>query len=262
MNEHQKEFSEGNVTIEVEASKANVVVEEKKRDYFLPVSILLAGLMVSGSIVYLVGSKGAPAAAVVAPSPSPTLVAAGAAPQISARDVVLGSATAPVTFIEYADYQCPFCGKFFTDAEGQIRDNYVKTGKVKMVFKNFQFLGPESIAAAEAAECAKDQSKFWEYHDVLYQAKVGDAANGENDGFFSRAEFLKLAQGVSGLDVASFTTCIDSNKYASQISKDTADGQAVGVNSTPTSFVNGVQLQGALPYAQFAAAIDKALGGK
>ncbi len=250
---------------QIEVSETNVIVEDKKRDYLLPASILIAGLMISGSVVYLVGSKSAPAApnaganigvAVTPPPAAPT-----ALPSITSRDVVLGQANAPVTLFEYADYQCPFCGKFFTDAEGQIRDNYVKTGKVKMVFKNFQFLGPESNAAAEAAECAKDQSKFWAYHDALYVAKIKDASNGENDGFFGRTELLSLAQGV-GMDMNSFTSCIDGNKYKDQVTKDSTDAQTVGVNSTPTVFVNGTKLLGALPYAQFAAAIDAALKTK
>src|SRR5438445_241821 len=123
--------------------------------------------MISGSIVYLVGSKNNAALQAGQNQNGAAAVAAGL-PPVGGRDVVLGDANAPVTFIEYGDYQCPFCGQFFTQVESKLRDSYAKTGRVKMVFRSFQFLGPESTAAAGAAECAKDQSKFWSYHDALY----------------------------------------------------------------------------------------------
>jgi protein-disulfide isomerase len=226
------------------------------RDYFLPASILVAGIMISGSIIYLVGTKNVPAGTGTIPTPPS---AAGGVPQISARDVVLGDIKAPVTFFEYGDYQCPFCGRFFQQIEPSLRDEYVKTGKVKMVFKSFQFLGPESLAAAEAAECAKDQSKFWGYHDALYTAEIADGK--ESNGNLNRELFMKIA-GNLGMDTAAFANCIDTKKYAAQVQQDIADGQAVGVNSTPTSFVNGQMLQGALPYAQFKAVIDGILNSK
>lgn len=225
------------------------------RDYFLPLSILVAGVMISGSIIYLVGSKNAPVGAGGAANVGATVTppVAGGAPQISGRDVVLGDPNAPVTFIEYGDYQCPFCARFFTQTEGQLREEYIKTGKVKMVFKNFQFLGPESYAAAEAAECAKDQSKFWAYHDALYMAESADGT--EHNGNLNRALFMKIV-GDLGMDTGAFANCVDTKKYAAQVQKDTAEAQALGVNSTPTTFVNGQKLQGALPYAQFKTAID------
>jgi protein-disulfide isomerase len=111
-------------------------------------------------------------------------------------DVVLGDPNAKVTLVEYGDYQCPFCGRFFSEVEPLIRQNYIQTGKVNMIFRNFEFLGPESEASAEASECAKDQGKFWEYHDALYSAKVADTAGGENDGSLNRDLFLKIANNL------------------------------------------------------------------
>jgi protein-disulfide isomerase len=113
-------------------------------------------------------------------------------PAIDASDVILGDPNAPVTVIEYGDYQCPFCARFYTDIEPLIRDQYIKTGKVKMVFRNYPFLGPESTAAAEAAECAKDQGKYWEFHDALYSAEATDAQ--EHNGNLNRELFLSVAQ--------------------------------------------------------------------
>ena len=144
-----------------------------------------------------------------------TTVSAAQAMTLGPRDAILGNANATVTLIEYGDYQCPYCGEFFSQTEPQIIQNYVNTGKVRFVFRDFAFLGPESTAAAEAAQCAEDQNKLWAYHDALYAAKVADAAKGgqEDDGFFSTAELLKLGQQV-GLNMATFTSCVNNNTDA------------------------------------------------
>lgn len=234
-----------------------------RRDYILPASILIAGVMISGSIVYLVGSKNSgvnlPAAALDGKNNELAAVGAVAVQEISSRDVVLGDPKAPVAVIEYGDYQCPFCGRFFSQIEPPLRDEYIKTGKVKMAFRNLQFLGAESMAAAAAAECAKDQKQFWAYHDVLYRAEIADGE--ENNGNLTRNLFLKLASGL-GLDAAAFTSCLDSGKYSALVADDTSRAQQAGINSTPTTFINGQKLPGAQPYAQFKAAIDNALKTK
>jgi protein-disulfide isomerase len=115
------------------------------------------------------------------------------------RDVILGDANAPVTVIEYGDYQCPFCELFYAKVQPLIKQQYVDTGKVKFVFRDFPFLGQESFDAGAAVECAKDAGKFWEYHDALYASKTEDAqkyGGGENDGFLNRDMFLNLAKKV------------------------------------------------------------------
>ncbi len=236
-----------------------------KHDYFLPISILVAGVMISGSIIYLVGSKNSAPAAVLGNNNQLAAVGTGLAQSgskgldLSSGDVILGDPRAPVTFIEYGDYQCPYCGMFFTQVEQKLRDEYIKTGKVRMVFRNFQFLGPESTAAGAAAECAKDQKQFWAYHDALYIAEIADGK--EHNGNLNRTLFLKLASDLK-LDVNAFTSCLDGGKYTARVAEDTPRAQDVGVNSTPTSFVNGQKLTGALPYAQFKGAIDTALKAK
>jgi protein-disulfide isomerase len=113
---------------------------------------------------------------------------------VGARDVILGDTKAPVTVIEYGDYQCPFCARFFTDVEPLLREQYIKTGKVRMIFRNYPFLGNESIAAAEAAECAKDQGKFWDFHDALYTAEHQDGR--ENNGNLTNQAFYQLADSI------------------------------------------------------------------
>lgn len=230
---------------------------------FLAVSILIAAAMISGSIIYLVknGNQGSlmQAAGNTGTNQNDQTAANPADLQIGGRDVILGSANAPVTLIEYGDYQCPFCGRFFTESDLQIRKDYVQSGQVKMVFRNMSFLGPESDAAAAAAECAKDQSKFWAYHDALYTTEIADGK--ENSGNLTRDLFVKLA-GDLKMDTTAFAKCVDSGQYSAQVQKDTAAAHDVGVNSTPTIFINGQKFTGALPYAQFKAAIDMALKTK
>ncbi len=240
--------------------------QAQKKDRFLPISILVAAVMIGGAITFASLYKGAPApsgtaggATTPSTQPQPS-ISASQVMQLTSHDSILGNANAPVTLIEYGDYQCPFCGEFFSQTQPQIVANYVNTGKVRMVFRNFAFLGPESTAAAQAAECAEDQNKLWPYHDALYAGKVADVQKGgsEDDGFFNRTLFLKLASQV-GLNIPQFTSCIDSNKFSSQVAQEKSDAAAAGVNATPTVFINGTQVEGAQPYTAFKSVIDAAL---
>ncbi len=235
-------------------------METSNKDYMLPASIIVAAVLIAGSIIYLVGSsKGTSGVANTGngqnPPAQPT-VNNDAVKNIGPRDVILGDAKAPVTIIEYGDYQCTYCIRFFETTEPSIRDNYIKSGKVKMVFRGFQFLGPESQLAGEAAECAKDQNNFWAYHDAIYAAEAKDGQ--ENNGNMTKTFFVGLAKSA-GLDVGKFTSCYDSGKYASVVKQSTQDAAALGVNSTPTLFVNGQIVKGALPFDQFKTIIDAAL---
>ena len=164
-------------------------------------------------------------------------------------DPALGEANAPVTIIEFSDYQCPFCGKFFTETEGQLRKEYVETGKVKLVYRDFPLeFHPEAEPAALAADCANEQGKFWEYHDLLFtnQAELSDA------------NYKKWAADL-GLDTTKFNTCYKKLKYLDEVKKDMADGQKYGVSGTPAFFVNGKMITGAQPYAIFKQEIDTAV---
>jgi len=255
-----------------EGAAEGAAVAGGQRDILLPASIIIAGVLVSGAILYAVGSQknggglanlpsNVPVAQQGAGAPQGTGGAAqgaalNTAPTVGSRDVILGDKNAPVAVIEYADYQCPFCERLFSGAEDSIRKDYVATGKVKLAYRNFQFLGPESVAAAEAAECAKDQGAFWAYHDALYRAEGIDAQ--ENSGNLNRTLFLKLA-GDLKLDTAVFTACIDGKKYEAQVQKDYADAQAFGINSTPIAFVGDQKILGAQPFDTFKQAIDKLL---
>lgn len=162
----------------------------------------------------------------------------------------LGDPNAPITIVEFGDYQCFYCNRFFHDTEGQIYENYIKTGKAKMVFNDFTIIGPDSVVAAHAAHCAEEQGKFWEYHDTLY-----NNWNGENNGWASSDNQLKFAQDV-GLDMGEFSDCMSSGKYNQRIQASTNDAQTLGLTGTPGFFIIGpnnkvVRVPGAQPYDVF-----------
>lgn len=257
MNLGDNQLHEERLVVQEEHKHEERVLKEttKRNDYFLGICILVAGLLISGSVIYTVGQKSGGNNGGDGTQPTPT-VTAGKIPQIKSTDVILGDVKAPVTFIEFADYQCPFCHRFETQSMPQIRDQYIKTGKVKVIYRDFAFLGPESIASAASTRCAADQAKFWEYHDALLIAEEKDGQ--ENNGNLTRDLFVKLASGI-GLNAAQFGACLDSKKYDASITTARTDAGQYGVQSTPTLFVNNTQILGAQPFEVFQAAIEAEL---
>jgi protein-disulfide isomerase len=166
---------------------------------------------------------------------------------------VLGDANAPVTVVEYADFQCPVCKRAETSIISRIEEKYVLDGRVKIEFRMFAFLGQESWDAAQAAEAAREQGKFWEYHDALFNAQ-----GAENSGAYSYDKLVAIA-GEVGLDVAKFEATLSANTYLASIQEETDAARAAGVSSTPTFFVNGERITGAQPYGEFEDAIEAAL---
>jgi len=162
----------------------------------------------------------------------------------------LGDKNAPITIDEFADFQCPFCHEFFSNVLPQLKSAYIDTGKVKFTYHVYAFLGDESIRAAQAAKCAADQGKFWQYHDSLY-----DNQKTENSGGFSDANLKSLAQKI-GADQNQFNQCLATNKYADAVNSDTQLGSSYGVSATPTIFFNGYKTEGVQSYAQYSALID------
>lgn len=219
--------------------------------YLIPGAIIVAGAIVGIAIIYTSSPRTAPSAgtaAVGVASPKVTVPAdlAGSAPS-------LGNPDAPVTIVEFGDFQCPFCGRFFQTTEKQIIEQYVKTGKARFVYRDFAFLGPESEWAANAAECANEQGKFWQYHDYLYNNQQG-----ENQGAFSKDNLKSFARSL-GLNAQQFDSCLDGDKYVEIVRRDTEEGRSAGVSGTPGTFVNGRLIQGAVPFAQFQAVIEEEL---
>ena len=170
----------------------------------------------------------------------------------------LGDPNAPITLVEFGDYQCFFCNKFFHSTEQKLLENYVDTGKVKMIFKDFTIIGPDSKTAAHAAHCADDQDLFWQYHDMLY-----NNWNGENNGWASSENLLRMAQDV-GLDIDKFTDCMLNEIHTQIISASNADARTLGLTGTPGFFVispnNQVtKIPGAQPFHVFQKIFDSEL---
>jgi len=167
---------------------------------------------------------------------------------------VMGKSDAKIAIVEFADFRCPFCEKFFTDTLSQIKTDYIDTGKAKFYFRNFPFLGDASIVAANAAECANDQGKFWEFHDYLYKNQPS-----ESDTSMYNADTLSQAAATLGLNEDQFKTCLTNKTDEAKTNKDLSEGQAAGVSGTPTLFINGIAIVGAQPYSAFKTIIDKEL---
>lgn len=248
--------------------ETDVKMDEKGdgNNLLIPGAIIIAALIIAGAIVYINGGGSGR----VANPTSPVGANPAAAPPIlsalaDGNYPVLGSPSAPVTIVEFGDFQCPFCGKFFRETERQILDQYVKTGKARFAYRDFAFLGDESVAAAGAAACANEQGAFWQYHDALYNYLwdnyYAKSKPGENVGAFSSANLNRLAAD-QGLDGARFSACLSGHKYQSDVEKDTADGRARGVNGTPAFFINGKLMVGAQPFSEFKTALEAALAGK
>jgi protein-disulfide isomerase len=170
---------------------------------------------------------------------------AAATERAKATGNTLGDATAPVTLEVYADFQCPACGQFDRTTLKQIEDKYVNAGKVKVVFNHYAFIGDESTRAAEASECANDQGKFWEYADTLFNNQAG-----ENQGAFRDEKLTGWAQQL-GLNMDQFKTCMDNRTHLTEIQTSTQNGSQRGINSTPTVFINGQMVRGAISLAKF-----------
>ncbi len=164
-------------------------------------------------------------------------------------DAVKGNPNAKVTIVEFSDFECPFCGKYFRETAPQIMKDYVDTGTVKYVFRDSPLdFHKNAQKAAEAAECAGEQGKYWEMHDYLFQ----------NQDYLAVENLKGYAKDLK-LDTAKFNDCLDKSKMAEEVSKDLADAQKYGVSGTPAFFINGKLISGAQPYNVFKAEIEAAL---
>jgi protein-disulfide isomerase len=190
--------------------------------------------------------------------PAEVVLTADQIATLPADGFVFGEATAPITVVEFSDFQCSFCAKFFKNVLPLIDENYIKTGKVKLVYRDFPLdIHPEAYNAALVGKCAKEQGKFKEMHDALFGKQQEWSASTTAQTVFK--QYAKDA----GMDAKQFSECVSTQKYAAEVRKDFVDGAAVGVNGTPAFFVNGKLVSGALPYDKFFKPIfDAELAGK
>ena len=179
------------------------------------------------------------------------------------NDPIIGNPDAPITIIEFSDFQCPFCARFYTQTLPLIHEEYIEPGKVKLVFRDFpiQSIHPNALPASVASECANEQGKFKEMHDVLFENQNEWNRQETVDAlslFSQYAEEMQLEQEV-------FDSCLTNGKYIEEIRKDLRDGQKYGIGGTPGFFVGNdeigyVKMEGAQPFESFKKIIDSQLG--
>lgn len=170
-----------------------------------------------------------------------------------------GSESAKLNLVEFGDYQCPYCEKFFKETEPDLAKEYIDAGKVKFYFLDVSIVGPDSIILAQASWCADEQGKYYEYHDYMY-ANQGQ----ENSGWGTPDKVKVLAKNIPGMNMEKFSECLDTKKYEERSRQLTAFSQKLGLTGTPTMFVGNSELgytkiTGAQPYSVFKQVIEKYL---
>jgi protein-disulfide isomerase len=166
-------------------------------------------------------------------------------------DPSLGPANAPITIIEFSDYECPYCRKWYDDVFDRLMTEY--PGKIRFVYRDFPLISmhPDAVPAAEAADCAGEQDDYWKYHDALFSMKYSLGSDA----------YLQYAADL-GLDVDAFKRCVAEHRYADEVQADFNYATNLGINSTPTFFLNGIPIVGAQPYDIFKQVVDKELAGE
>ncbi len=236
------------VKIKMGEEKSNETITIKKQDLWKYSTFILVAILIVGAIVFFTGDKQITGNVVNAGNQVPGNVVKA---EVSADDdAVLGDKNAPVEIIEFSDYQCPFCARFWSDTLPSIKSEYIDAGKVKLVYRDFplESIHPMALPAAVAAECVREKggdSAYFEYHDKIFANQ--QALNSAN---------LKAWAKELGHNIDS---CLDSNKFANEVRKDTSDGSASGVQGTPAFFINGQLVSGAQPFSVFQQIIEAEL---
>jgi len=232
----------------------------QKPSWMIPGSIVVAGALISGAVLF--GLRGTPAPAPVAVAPT----VAPKAPSVDIKNVhtdgnpFIGKADAPVTVAVWSDYQCPFCKRFDQTAVKQLIAEYASTGKVKIVFKDFAFLGSDSDDASRVARAVWEvaSEKFETWHTAMFAKQ-----DGENSGWGSEEDILALTQSL-GIDSAKVAALLKTkgDDYQKLIDADKAEADTFGINGTPGTVIGTSLLSGAVPYSNVKQLVEKALAGK
>ena len=168
---------------------------------------------------------------------------------------IIGNPSASITILEWGDYQCTYCYKFHQSTMNAIKQDFIETGKAKLVFKDFPLNGADSVLAAEASHCAQDQGKYWQYHDELYNNWAG-----ERTGWITRESLEKFATTVN-LDLDKFNKCLDDHKYLESVNQMYEFGKEIGIDATPSFLVFNnekiIKITGNQPLEVFLKSIDE-----
>ncbi len=202
--------------------------DQRKRSALIIVVSLIAVAIAAGFILPGVVNSLSPVGPITATTPNP---------RPNADRNSMGDPNAPVKVVEFSDFQCPYCREYATSFESSLVKDYVANGKVYFTYKMFKVIGNESDLAAQAAYCAADQNKFWEYHDILFASQ-----GPENSGIINQRWLAALAEKV-GLNMSQYNSCFNTGKYRSQLNTDQGEGIALGINSTPSFAINGKLLE-------------------
>ena len=168
---------------------------------------------------------------------------------------IMGNPNAPITILEWGDYQCTFCYKFHQNTLDKIEKDFIQTGKVKLIFKDFPLNGPDSLLAAEASFCAQDQEKYWQYHDELYKNW-----GGERTGWVTRESLDNFASTIN-LNLRDFNKCLDEQKYQNKVNTMHEFGKEIGIDATPSFLVFNdekiIKIRGNQPLEVFLKTFDE-----
>ncbi|MFB6265492.1 MAG: thioredoxin domain-containing protein [Candidatus Nanohaloarchaea archaeon] len=169
----------------------------------------------------------------------------------------IGNASAPVTMVIYEDFQCPYCKQFEQRIVPRVKNDYVEEGKVRIVWKDFAFLGPDSMTAATASQCVwkltEDSSVYWDWHKAMFQHQ-----DAENAGWGGKEDVLELTRNVEGVDAGEVRKCMDNQAVEDEVLEDRSNGRSNGVSGTPTVFINGIKVQ-SLSYSRYRSLIEQEL---
>jgi len=168
----------------------------------------------------------------------------------------MGQEDAQITLVEFGDYQCYFCNEHFHNTEHELVEKYVKTGKVRMLFKDYVIIGPDSTSSALSAHCANEQGKFWDFHNILY-----NNWGGENNGWASPENLWRFSMELD-LDMKQMTECMNEQRYLDKINSSSRDAESLGLTGTPAFFIidknnNVVKISGAQPIDVFQKVFDE-----
>ena len=178
-------------------------------------------------------------------------------------DPVKGDPEASITIVEFSDFQCPFCSRWYDQTLSSLEENYIDTGKVKLVYRDLPLtsIHPNAMPAHIAAECANEQNKFWDYHNILFESQSEWNRLSSTDLSAKLSEYATIV----GIETKSFESCLTSQEMADEVDADSADARRLGATGTPTFFVGNekdgfTKLVGAQPYSSFKTTIDELLG--
>jgi protein-disulfide isomerase len=225
---------------------------DQYKDFLTPLAILVAGSMVSLAILagggFTISANNFPAAAGTQAAEPQVVPPSAAAPVVTDEDYIRGNPDAPITIVEYSDFECPFCGRFHPTAQ-QAMAEY--GDQIRWVYRHFPLtqIHPEATPSAEASECVGEQKGadgFWQFADAMFENQQHG---------LSSALYRQAAQQI-GVNIEQYDNCVASRKYQKKVESIQAGGAALGITGTPGSFVNGTPVRGAVPYANLKAIID------